>query len=90
MCRRLDHFWPHIKRRLITLRRRRVGRRTNGFLGLSLNDGTILFLEIFVDKTVSVGEDSPSITTLASGLAERLFGHLDQRSQNASESRLER
>ena len=26
----------------------------NGFLGLSLNDGTILFLVILSDKTVSV------------------------------------
>ena len=32
-----------------------VGRRPNGFLGLSLNDGTILFLVISLDKTVSVG-----------------------------------
>ena len=31
------------------------GRRPNGFLGLSLNDRTILFLEISLDKTVSVG-----------------------------------
>ena len=31
------------------------GRRPNGFLGLSLNDRTILFLVILVDKTVSVG-----------------------------------
>ena len=37
--------------------RRRVGegRRLNGFLGLSLNDRTILFLGIVLDKTVSVG-----------------------------------
>ena len=28
------------------------GRRPNGFLGLSLNDGTILFLVISLDKTV--------------------------------------
>ena len=32
-----------------------VGRRSNGFLGLSLNDGIILFLVILLDKTVSVG-----------------------------------
>ena len=32
-----------------------LGRRPNGFLGLSLNDKTILFLEILLDKTVSVG-----------------------------------
>ena len=33
----------------------RWGRRPNGFLGLSLNDRTILFLVILEDKTVSVG-----------------------------------
>ena len=27
----------------------------NGFLGLSLNDGTLLFLVILLDKTVLVG-----------------------------------
>ena len=32
-----------------------LGRRLNGFLGLSLNDGTILFLVILLDWTVSVG-----------------------------------
>ena len=32
-----------------------LGRRPNGFLGLSLNDGTILFRVILLDKTVSVG-----------------------------------
>ena len=32
-----------------------LGRRPNGFLGQSLNDGTILFLVILLDKTVSVG-----------------------------------
>ena len=32
-----------------------VGRRPNGFLGLSLNDRTILFLVILLDKTVSGG-----------------------------------
>ena len=31
------------------------GRRPNGFLGLSLNDGAILFLVILMDKTLSVG-----------------------------------
>ena len=31
------------------------GRRPNGFLGLSLNDRTILFLAVLLDKTVSVG-----------------------------------
>ena len=31
------------------------GRRPNGFLGLTLNDRTILFLVILLDKTVSVG-----------------------------------
>ena len=29
--------------------------RPNGFLGLSLNDMTIIFLVISMDKTVSVG-----------------------------------
>ena len=42
-----------------------TGRRFNGFLGLSLNDGTILFLAILLDKTVSVGQDSLCIRTLA-------------------------
>ena len=32
-----------------------IGRRPNGFLGLSYNDRTILFLVILLDKTVSVG-----------------------------------
>ena len=31
------------------------GRRPNDFLGLSLNDRTILFPVILLDKTVSVG-----------------------------------
>ena len=31
------------------------GSRSNGFLGLSLDDGTIIFLDILLDKTVSVG-----------------------------------
>ena len=31
-----------------------TGRCPNGFLGLSLNDESILFLVIFLDKTVSV------------------------------------
>ena len=31
------------------------GRRLNGSLGLSFNDRTIPFLEILLDKTVSVG-----------------------------------
>ena len=43
-----------------------MGRRPNGFLGLSWNDRTILFLVISLDKTVSVGQDSLCITTLAS------------------------
>ena len=30
-------------------------RRVNGFLGLSLNDRTILYVGILLDKTVSVG-----------------------------------
>ena len=32
-----------------------LGRRPNGILGLSLNDRTLLFLPILLDKTVSVG-----------------------------------
>ena len=32
-----------------------IGRRPNGFLGLSVNDRTILFLAILLGKTVSVG-----------------------------------
>ena len=32
-----------------------VGRRPNGFQGLSLNDRTIIFLVNVLDKTVSVG-----------------------------------
>ena len=31
-----------------------TNRRPNGFLGLSLNDGTILFLVILLAKTISV------------------------------------
>ena len=38
--------------------RHSVGRRLNGFLGLSLNDRTIVFLVILLDKTVSVGYNS--------------------------------
>ena len=34
--------------------RKILGRHPNGFLGLSLNHWTILFLVILVDKTVSV------------------------------------
>ena len=45
--------------------KKREGRRPNGFLGLSLNDRTILFLLILLDKTVSVRNDSLCITTLA-------------------------
>ena len=37
-----------------------LGRRTNGFLGVSLNERTILYLVILSDKTVSVGKDSLS------------------------------
>ena len=43
------------------------GGHPNGFLGLSLNDGTILFLVILLDKTVPVGEDSLCITMIVSG-----------------------
>ena len=31
-----------------------IGRRPNGFMGLSLNDRTILFLVFLLDKTVKV------------------------------------
>ena len=44
------------------------GRRPNGFLGVSLNDRTFIFLVIILDKTVSVGEDSLCIRTLTSYL----------------------
>ena len=37
------------------LEREKEGRRLNGYLGLSLNYRTILFLVILLDKTVSVG-----------------------------------
>ena len=46
-----------------------LGRRLNGFLGLSLNDMTILFLVILLVRTVSVSEGSLCITTLAFPLA---------------------
>ena len=32
-----------------------IGRRPNGFLGLSMNDRTILFIVILLAKTLSVG-----------------------------------
>ena len=32
-----------------------IGRRLNGFLGRPMNNRTIIFLVIFLDKTVSVG-----------------------------------
>ena len=40
---------------LLKVQEQTEGRRLNGFLGLSLNDGTILFLAILLDETVSVG-----------------------------------
>ena len=43
------------------------GRRPNGFLRLYLNDRTILFLVILLDKTVSVDLDGLWIRTLAYG-----------------------
>ena len=43
-----------------------LGCRLHGFLRLSLNVRTILFRVILLDKTVSVGEDSLCIMTLAS------------------------
>ena len=42
-----------------------IGRGPNGVLGLSWNRRNILFLELFLGKTVSAGYDSPSIKTLA-------------------------
>ena len=42
-------------RRSVCLHEGSKGRRPNGFLGLSLNDRTNLFLVILLDKTVSVG-----------------------------------
>ena len=41
------------------------GRRPNGFVKLSLNDRTIPFLVILLDKAVSVGKDRLCITTIA-------------------------
>ena len=43
----------------------RIGRRLNGFLVLSWNDRAVIFLLIFLEKTVSVGKDGLCITTLA-------------------------
>ena len=40
---------------ILTLFNYIIDRRPNGFLGLSLNDRTILFLVILLDKTVLVG-----------------------------------
>ena len=37
------------------------GRRPTGLLGLSLNDRTILFLVIFLDKTVFASRRSPKV-----------------------------
>ena len=55
-----------------------LGRRFNGFLGLSLNDGTVLFLAILLDKTASVGQDSLCIRTLALTVPlRRRRGHRD-------------
>ena len=43
----INHFQQELK-----------GRRLNGFLGLSLNDRSILFLVILLNKKVSVGYDA--------------------------------
>ena len=51
-----------------------IGRRLNDFLGLSLNDWTILFLVTLLGKTISVGQDSLCITTLALSLGSGLLG----------------
>ena len=47
-------FEPHFERLCFSLGLSK-GRRLNVFWGLSLNDGTIFFLVILLDKTVSVG-----------------------------------
>ena len=47
-------FEPHFERLRFSLGLSK-GRRLNGFLGLSLNERTILFIVILLDKTVSVG-----------------------------------
>ena len=57
----LINFWSAIK-----------GRRPNGFLGLYLNDRTIIILVILLDKTVSVGEDSLCIRRLVSESAYKV------------------
>ena len=44
----------HDKKIQFTTKTPTLGRRPNDFLGLSLNDKTILFLVILLDKTVSV------------------------------------
>ena len=38
-----------------------LGRTLYGFLGMSYNLRNILFLKSFLDKTVSAGEDNPSL-----------------------------
>ena len=49
----------------------REGRRPNGYLGLSLNDRTILFLLILLDKTVSVRQDCKTVFALGRSPRER-------------------
>ena len=61
---------------------RMKGCRLNGFLGLSLNDRTILSLAILLDKTVSVGQDSLRISTLAFSLNAAAVGRDDEHLEN--------
>ena len=51
------------------------GRRPIGFLGLSLNDRTILFLVILLDRTVSVGLDCLCNRTLTLGVGRESAIH---------------
>ena len=54
----------------------REGRRLNGFLGLFLKDGSILFEVILLDKTVSVGQDSLCIRGLPSRTSAKISDFL--------------
>ena len=70
-----------------SFRREERGHRLSGFLELSLNDVTILFIVIILDETVSVGQDSLRSHWDASRLGKRascsqkdpLFPILDRR-----------
>ena len=54
-CRKIKQAFRVSQSRPRYLQRKFLGRRLNGFLWLSLNDRTILFLVSLLDKTVSVG-----------------------------------